>query len=71
MGVGKLTFIDYDTVDISNLPRQHLYGVKDIDKNKIESLKENIQFHNIGDTVVEAYNVDAIKQWGRIVELAK
>ena len=35
-GVGKITLMDFDSVDISNLHRQHLYTINDIGKSKVE-----------------------------------
>src|SRR5690349_11923860 len=41
-GVGTLGILDFDTVDESNLQRQVIHGVSDIDKPKGESAKESI-----------------------------
>jgi sulfur-carrier protein adenylyltransferase/sulfurtransferase len=41
-GVGTLGIVDFDTVDESNLQRQIIHGVSDIDKSKAESAKESI-----------------------------
>ena len=38
-GVGKLTLIDYDGVEMSNLNRQFLHGTKDIGTLKVDSAK--------------------------------
>lgn len=52
MGFTNITVIDYDTVDIVNLNAQ-LYRYKDINKPKVEALKEIIKdFTNIDITVV-------------------
>lgn len=45
-GVGKLTLIDFDTVDPTNLPRQIFYRETDIGKLKITCLAEAIQKQN-------------------------
>ena len=42
-GVGKLGLVDFDTVDISNLQRQVLYGVEDIGRPKLEAARERLQ----------------------------
>ena len=51
-GVGKLKIIDGDKVELSNLHRQPLYGVKDIGRLKVEAAKEKLEKLN-GDAVVE------------------
>ena len=32
---------------------------------------KNIQMHNVGDTIVEGHNMDALKNWSKIVEMAR
>lgn len=41
-GVGRLTIVDCDTVSISNLNRQIMYGEKDVDRQKALSAQETI-----------------------------
>jgi sulfur-carrier protein adenylyltransferase/sulfurtransferase len=41
-GVGKIGVIDMDIVEVSNLQRQILYGVKDLGKNKALAAKERL-----------------------------
>jgi sulfur-carrier protein adenylyltransferase/sulfurtransferase len=41
-GVGTLGIVDFDTVDESNLQRQIIHGISDVDKPKAESAKESI-----------------------------
>jgi len=41
-GVGTLGIVEFDTVDESNLQRQVIHGVSDIDKPKGQSAKESI-----------------------------
>jgi adenylyltransferase/sulfurtransferase len=41
-GVGTLGIVDFDTVDESNLQRQIIHGVSDVNKSKAESAKESI-----------------------------
>ena len=45
-GVGKLTLIDYDLVEISNLNRQFLHGTSDIGRKKVTSAKEKLKVLN-------------------------
>lgn len=62
MGVGKITVVDFDKVEKSNLSRQILYGENDLGKYKIDVLKEkcsninkNIEyiFHNMKISTTE------------------
>lgn len=41
-GVGRIGLVDFDTVDLSNLQRQVLYGTRDIGRPKVESAKERL-----------------------------
>lgn len=41
-GVGTLGIIDFDTVDVSNLQRQILYGVSDIGKPKVDCARNRL-----------------------------
>jgi len=41
-GVGKLTLVDFDTVDLSNLQRQILHGSQDIGRPKVESARDTL-----------------------------
>src|SRR5262252_9103777 len=51
-GVGTLGIVDFDTVDESNLQRQIIHGVSDVNKSKAESAKESIAEINPYVTVV-------------------
>ena len=42
-GVGKLILIDRDIVELSNLHRQPLYGVEDLNRLKVEVAKERLE----------------------------
>lgn len=57
-GVGKIGIVDADVVDLSNLQRQIIHGVKDVDKLKAVSAKESIQGMN-PDVEVVTYPVFA------------
>jgi len=39
--------------------------------NKVDAAMDGIRKHIIGDTAVEGYNLDAVANWGKIVELAR
>ncbi|MDH5436048.1 MAG: molybdopterin-synthase adenylyltransferase MoeB [Gammaproteobacteria bacterium] len=41
-GIGQLTIIDDDIVELSNLQRQIAHGEKDLGKNKVDSAKETL-----------------------------
>ncbi|QGM79941.1 molybdopterin-synthase adenylyltransferase MoeB [Otariodibacter oris] len=45
-GIGKVYLADFDKVDISNLPRQILYGVEDIYSLKAEAAKKRLNATN-------------------------
>ena len=42
-GVGKIGIVDFDRVEISNLNRQSLFGLKDIGKFKVNQAKKEIK----------------------------
>ena len=59
-GVGELTIVDFDKVDLSNLQRQILHKTSDISRPKIDSAKEyllelnpNINIHSISKKLSE------------------
>lgn len=51
-GVGKLSLIDHDAVELSNLQRQLLHGTGDVGRPKTDSAAERIQSINPGVAVV-------------------
>jgi molybdopterin/thiamine biosynthesis adenylyltransferase len=55
-GVGRLTVVDHDTVEETNLHRQPLYGMDDLDKLKVEAARARLLRFNPGvsiETVAE------------------
>ena len=42
-GVGKVGIVEYDTIELSNLHRQPLYGASDVGKAKLQVAAERIQ----------------------------
>lgn len=69
-GVGHLTLLDFDTVDLSNLQRQIIHHTDDIGKLKVSSAKEKLQAINpeiviatesskLDQSSMEAYVIDA------------
>jgi molybdopterin/thiamine biosynthesis adenylyltransferase len=53
-GIGKLTILDDDTVEVSNLNRQRFYE-KDVGRNKAVALVENLQRECIFSTELIGY----------------
>lgn len=45
-GVGKLDIVDFDVVELSNLPRQVLHGTADVGRPKTQSAKGTLQHLN-------------------------
>lgn len=60
-GVGKLTLVDPDTVELSNLTRQVLFTEKDISKNKVDVLAKALKERNNSITI-ETINGDATSE---------
>lgn len=54
-GIGKLTLIDFDKIDTSNLNRQLMTNKSNIGKIKVDELKKHIE--DISDTKVIAKNM--------------
>jgi adenylyltransferase/sulfurtransferase len=48
-GVGRIGIVDFDAVDFTNLHRQILYGMSDVDRPKIEAAAERI--HDINSLI--------------------
>ena len=55
-GVGKLILIDGDIVELSNLHRQPLYGVDDLNRLKVEVAKERLEQLNNKAVIVPIDN---------------
>ncbi len=72
LGVGKVILLDYDVVEVSNLNRQILFSRQDIGKVKAEVAAARLQeLHCVGDTKVEWHSFCALKNWSKIVQMAK
>ena len=54
LGIGHIGIVDYDVVNASNLPRQLLYGVSDISKNKAKTAKRILKKKNL-DVDIKTY----------------
>lgn len=46
LGIGKITLVDFDVVEMSNLPRQSLFTIEDIGKAKVDVAAERLQKRN-------------------------
>lgn len=55
-GIGRLTIIDYDSVDVTNLNRQVLHWEEDVGRRKVESAEQKLARIN-STTAIEALNV--------------
>ncbi len=74
-GIGKLGLVDFDAVDISNLPRQILHGTADVGRPKTQSAGETIQRLNprvqvvLHDTRLTSDNaLDIIRPYDIVVD---
>jgi len=47
-GIGELTLVDFDTVDLSNLQRQIIHTTQDIGRPKVESARDHLSAINPG-----------------------
>ena len=59
-GIGKLVFIDHDTIVLSNLNRQTLFTEKDIGKSKCEVLTKKIK--NINKSITINYHQTKVNE---------
>ncbi|MHA2252000.1 MAG: HesA/MoeB/ThiF family protein, partial [Candidatus Kariarchaeaceae archaeon] len=46
LGIGNLRIVDYDVVELSNLPRQKLYADADLSKAKVDVAEEKLVLRN-------------------------
>ena len=74
-GVGTLGIVDFDVVDESNLQRQVLFGVQDVDSPKVEAAKKRLKSLNphitinTYDTVFSSSNaLDLIKDYDIVAD---
>jgi hypothetical protein len=59
IGIGKLTLVDKDVIDATNLPRVYGSAKKDIGKPKVEVLRKHVK--GFSNTKVEAVHADITK----------
>lgn len=72
-GIGRITIVDFDTIDISNLQRQIVFSESDTGKKKVNvtaerlrSLNSEIEIVSI-DTIVTQKNIDEVLKRADIV----
>ncbi|KND60866.1 Sulfur carrier protein adenylyltransferase ThiF [Candidatus Burkholderia verschuerenii] len=61
-GVGKITLVDADTVDLTNLQRQIVHATRSVGQTKVESAKETLNALNPEIDVI-AINARADREW--------
>ena len=72
-GVGKLTLIDGDRVDLTNLHRQHLYTTADVGTLKVEAAARHISAQNhlvAVDTLAERLEPSWSERWLQLLSSA-
>jgi molybdopterin-synthase adenylyltransferase len=61
-GIGKITLVDADVVDLTNLQRQIVHATSSVGQPKVESARATLNALN-PDVVVETVNLRADKTW--------
>lgn len=74
-GVGHLSIVDFDVVDVTNLQRQVLHGTKDVGREKTESARDRLRDLNphvslsLHDTRLDAGNaLDLVRDHDLVVD---
>ncbi len=74
-GVGRIGIVDFDTIDLTNLQRQVMYGTKDVGRKKLEVAKERVLAINPNvdvqtyDTRLTSENaLDVLKDYDVVVD---
>ncbi len=74
-GVGRIGIVDFDTIDLTNLQRQVMYGTKDVGRKKLEVAKERVQAINpnidiqMYDTRLTSENaLDVLKEYDVVID---
>jgi hypothetical protein len=68
--VQEVIIVDCDTVSASNVNRQVLYSTSDVGRSKVSAALDGLKPHCIR-TKLTGVECDAVKEWGKIVELTK
>ncbi len=61
-GVGKITLVDADTVDLTNLQRQIVHATRSVGQAKVESAKQTLNALN-PDVAIVTVNARADQDW--------
>jgi sulfur-carrier protein adenylyltransferase/sulfurtransferase len=74
-GVGTIGLVDYDTVDITNLQRQILYGTRDIGRPKLEpaaerlgDLNPNVRIEPFDTRLTSANALDIVREFDLVID---
>ncbi|MFC6322358.1 HesA/MoeB/ThiF family protein [Companilactobacillus baiquanensis] len=62
-GIGEITLVDFDDVELTNLHRQNLYIEKDVGTNKLEAMRNHLQQANSNvkiNIINKKYSVDIL-----------
>ncbi len=61
LGIGFLRIVDFDVIEVSNLPRQKLYTEADIGKSKVDVAEEKLRLRNPNIEIdTQATRIDAL-----------
>ncbi len=71
LGLKKIYLLDYDVVEVHNLNRQLLFSIKDIGRSKVDAAKENLAVHNVGETELVTFHMNALTNFDKVVDLVK
>lgn len=72
LGVKKIMLVDMDVVETHNLNRQILYNKSHVGKSKVESANDELnRKHNLRETEIITYHMDALKNWQITLNLIK
>ncbi|MHA1264276.1 MAG: ThiF family adenylyltransferase [Candidatus Helarchaeota archaeon] len=71
LGIGKLTLIDCDVVEPSNLNRQILYSIQQIGHRKISSALKVLRSSHALISQVEGADFDIFQNWQRFCKIIK
>ncbi|HUY00268.1 MAG TPA: ThiF family adenylyltransferase [Candidatus Deferrimicrobium sp.] len=71
LGVGRLTLVDVDHVEPSNLNRQLLYSKADVGKQKVGRAISNLMAVHSLSTQIEGYDFDIFRDWQRFINLVR
>eukprot|EP00299_Pterocystis_sp_00344_P007583 c2519_g1_i1.p1 GENE.c2519_g1_i1~~c2519_g1_i1.p1 ORF type:complete len:1392 (+),score=412.82 c2519_g1_i1:290-4177(+) len=70
MGVDKIIFVDFEIYEPSNLTRQCLGGLNDMNKPKVNVAKQNLEFHNLRSQI-HTFHTDVVRHWKDVVSVAQ